>query len=67
LGFAETILEDADEDVQKTAVEYLANSGNPVLLPLLHIKSLHNDPPGRSASIAALRLKILSEDIDEAG
>jgi hypothetical protein len=63
LGFTETILDDADEDVQKVAVECLANSGNPVPLPLLHMKSLHNDPPGRSVYIAALRLKILVDPV----
>jgi hypothetical protein len=58
LGFAEIILNDTDEDVQKAAVEYLANSRNRLLLPLLDEKSLRNDSLGRSARIAALRLKI---------
>ncbi len=57
LGFAESILNDADGDVQKAALEYLANSGNPVLLTLLREKSMHSGPAGRSAHMAALRLK----------
>jgi hypothetical protein len=59
LGFVESILNDTDEDVQKAAIEYLANSGNPVLLSVLLEKSVRNDPFGRSAYMAALRLEIL--------
>ncbi|HEY7491501.1 MAG TPA: hypothetical protein VIH59_10390, partial [Candidatus Tectomicrobia bacterium] len=58
LGFAETILNDTDEDVKKAALEYLTNSKNRALLPLLEEIGAHNDSLRHNARIAVLRLKI---------
>jgi hypothetical protein len=63
LSFAETLLNDADEDVQKAALDYLAHARNRVLVPLLDETSLRHASLGRSARIAALRLKIVVDPV----
>ena len=63
MSFADTILNDPDEEVQKAALNYLANSGSRLLLSLLDETSLRHDSLGRSARIAALRLKIFVDPV----
>jgi hypothetical protein len=59
LRFAQSIINDRDENVVKAAIEYLGNSANPTLLPLLGEKASHGVPFGRSARTEALQLEII--------
>jgi hypothetical protein len=56
-GFAEAIINDRDENVVEAALEYLGNSSNPALLPLLNEMASHSGSFGRSARRAALQLE----------
>jgi len=57
LRFAEAIINDRDENVVNAALEYLGNSENPAMLPLLDEMASHSSPSGRSARKAALQLE----------
>jgi hypothetical protein len=58
-GFAKAIINDRDENVVKAALEYLGNSANPALLPLLNEMASHSGSFGRSARRAALQLETI--------
>jgi hypothetical protein len=58
-GFAEAALNDTDKSVENIAVEYLANSGNLVLLPLLDGKTWPSGAFDRGTCPAAWPLEII--------
>src|SRR5215831_7287695 len=63
LDFAKIMLNDTDEDVQKVALEYLANSKDRALLAVLDEIGARDDSIGRNAYIATWRLKIFVDPV----